>query len=187
MKDRSIAFEKIANARDMGGLRAENGNIISSGLLIRSANLSEATEADKNTLLGKYRLSKIIDLRTETEQNEMPDISMAGAEYLSIPIFDESVLGISHEKENRNEQLVATIPPMEQLYSIMATDPSCREKLGTAARCIMEHDYSKGSVLWHCTEGKDRCGLLTAVLLLSLGVKRGTITEDYLLTNRESG
>lgn len=48
----------------------------------------------------------------------------------------------------------------------------------------MGHDFSKGSVLWHCTEGKDRCGLLSAVLLLTLGVKRSTIMEDYLLTNR---
>lgn len=73
---------------------------------------------------------------------------------------------------------------MGQLYCKIVTDPSCRENLGKAARTIMEHDFSKGSVLWHCTEGKDRCGLLSAVLLLSLGVKRNTIMEDYLLTNR---
>lgn len=47
----------------------------------------------------------------------------------------------------------------------------------------MEHDFAKGSVLWHCTEGKDRCGLLSAVLLLALGVERRIIMEDYMLTN----
>ena len=51
----------------------------------------------------------------------------------------------------------------------------------------MEHDFSKGCVLWHCTEGKDRCGLLSAVLLLALGVERSTILEDYLLTNHVNG
>ena len=62
MNDRSISFEKIFNARDMGGLRTVQGRVISSGLLIRSAHLSDATEADINVLREKYRLSKIIDL-----------------------------------------------------------------------------------------------------------------------------
>ena len=48
---------------------------------------------------------------------------------------------------------------------------------------IMQHDYSKGPVLWHCTEGKDRCGITTALVLEMLGVDRGTIMEDYLKTN----
>ena len=46
----------------MGGLRTVQGRVISSGLLIRSAHLSDATEADINVLREKYRLSKIIDL-----------------------------------------------------------------------------------------------------------------------------
>ena len=48
MNDRIIVFEKIANARDMGGLRTAQRYTVSAGLLIRSANLSEATEADRN-------------------------------------------------------------------------------------------------------------------------------------------
>lgn len=186
MKDRSIVFEKIPNARDMGGLCTAQGHIISSGLLIRSANLSGATEADKEILKEKYHLSQIIDLRTETEREEMPDVSMPAVEYLSVPVFDESIAGISHEKKISREQLLTVIPKMDQLYSKMVTDPSCRENLGRAARGIMEHDFSKGSVLWHCTEGKDRCGLLSAILLLALGVERSAIMEDYLLTNREN-
>ena len=184
MNNREIAFEKISNARDMGGLHTAQGCTISSGLLIRSANLSDATEADKNVLLKKYRLSKIIDLRTEIERKEMPDASMENVDYLPIPIFDQSVAGISHEKKLSKEQLFELIPNMGQLYCKMVTDSSCLLNLGRAARCVMEHDFSKGSVLWHCTEGKDRCGLLSAVLLLALGVKRSTIMEDYLLTNR---
>lgn len=46
----------------MGGLRTMQGRVISSGLLIRSAHLSDATEADINVLREKYRLPKIIDL-----------------------------------------------------------------------------------------------------------------------------
>lgn len=183
MDNRIISFEKISNARDMGGLRTSHGCIILSGLLIRSAKLSEASEEDIHILSEKYRLSKIIDLRTETERKEMPDVAVAGAEYMPVPIFDEAVAGISHEKRS-SEQLAAFVPKMGELYCKMVTDPFCRENIGKAARCVMEHDFSTGSVLWHCTEGKDRCGLLSAVLFMALGVERGTVMEDYLLTNR---
>ena len=47
----------------------------------------------------------------------------------------------------------------------------------------MEHDFSSGAILWHCTEGKDRCGLTSALVLEVLGVDRETILEDYLKTN----
>ncbi|MGN1410100.1 MAG: tyrosine-protein phosphatase [Eubacteriales bacterium] len=183
MDNRIISFEKISNARDMGGLRTANGCIISSGLLIRSAKLSDASEEDIRVLRETYCLSKIIDLRTEMERKEMPDVTVTGAEYLPVPIFDEAVAGISHEKRSSG-QLASFVPKMGELYSRMVTDQSCRENLGKAARCVMEHDFAGGSVLWHCTEGKDRCGLLSAVLLMSLGVERGTVMEDYLLTNR---
>ena len=183
MNDRRISFEKIPNARDMGGLCTAQGCIISSGFLIRSASLSNATEADRNILREKYHLSKIIDLRTNVEREEMPDVPIALVDYLPIPIFDKGVAGISHEKRSSRESFLTVIPRMDQLYSKMVTDASCRINLGKAARCVMEHDFSKGSVLWHCTEGKDRCGLLSTVLLLALGVKRSTIMEDYLLTN----
>lgn len=87
MNDRSISFEKISNARDMGGLRTAQGCIISSGLLIRSANLSNATGSDRNVLREKYHLSKNIDLRTEMERNEMPDVRIEAVDYLPIPCF----------------------------------------------------------------------------------------------------
>ena len=95
MNDRSISFEKIFNARDMGGLRMAQGRVISSGLLIHSAHLSDSTEADRNVLREKYRPSKIIDLRTDIERNEMPDKVMASVEHLPIPIFDNAAAGIS--------------------------------------------------------------------------------------------
>lgn len=183
MSNRKIKFEKIWNARDMGGLLNVHGDMISSGLLLRSANLADATEMDKQTLQEQYHIAKIVDLRTEMERKEKPDVFIPNTEYQSIPIFDESMAGISHEKSLNKEQILAVIPKLGFLYGQMVTSESCRQNLGRAARSVMEHDFSKGSVLWHCTEGKDRCGLLTAVLLLALGVEKRIIMEDYMLTN----
>ena len=183
MSSRKIKFEKIWNARDMGGLLNAHGEMISSGRLLRSANLADATEMDKEMLQKQYHIAKIIDLRTEMERKEKPDVFIPNVEYQFIPIFDESMAGISHEKSLNEEQILAAIPKLGFLYRQIVTSDFCRENLGKAACCVMEHDFSKGSVLWHCTEGKDRCGLLTAVLLLALGVEKGTIMEDYMLTN----
>lgn len=187
MNSRRIEFENIKNARDLGGLYTEDGHMINSGLLIRSANLAGASEADLKVLQKKYRLSKIIDLRTDTERRQMPDMIPEYAMLRPIPVFDERVAGISHEKGAGEKQLQEMIPKMETLYHMMMTKDFCRKNLGRAAEEVMEHDYTQGSVLWHCTEGKDRCGLLTAVLLLALGVDRRQIMEDYLLTNEVNG
>jgi len=58
---------------------------------------------------------------------------------------------------------------------------------GNALKIIMNTDFDKGCVLWHCTEGKDRCGLVSAFLLTVLGVDEDVIREDYLLTNVVNG
>lgn len=177
--DRRIAFQGIQNVRDLGGLSTSDGRVIKSGLLLRSANLAEATLKDQASLRENCHLTKIIDLRTSQERSEKPDAVMDGVEYVAMPVFDGPVAGISHEKEQRS----VAAPDMEQLYGAMVTDAACRKNLGHAAQCVMEHDFSTGSVLWHCTEGKDRCGLLTMILLSALGVERSVIMEDYLLTN----
>lgn len=182
-----IHFEGIQNARDLGGLRTTDGYAIRPGHLLRSANLAGATEADVLSLREKWRLSKVIDLRTGIERRERPDAEVRSADYLPIPVFDEQVVGVSHETGAGASQIGAAIPNMERLYRMMVTDGSCRRNLGRAAKCVMEHDFAQGSVLWHCTEGKDRCGLLTMVLLLALRVDREQIMEDYLLTNEVNG
>ena len=183
MGNRSIPFERIQNVRDLGGLQTADGRVIKSGLLIRSANLSEATDADVRKLENIYRLSMIVDLRTGKEKEEKPDALVPGAVYAPVPVFDERVAGISHERDQSTVQL----PVMEKLYRMIVSTEACRRNLGKAAATVMEHDFSKGSVLWHCTEGKDRCGLLAAMLLAALGVDRAQIMEDYLLTNEVNG
>ena len=109
----------------------------------------------------------------------MPD-QACGREYLPIPIFEkvnESIDGVSHEK--KEEQ--SLIPDMAVLYGIMMKQYA--DSFRRVLTAVLEHDYSKGAVLWHCSEGKDRCGMTAALVLEALGVDRDTIMEDYLKTN----
>lgn len=160
----------IQNLRDLGGIRTSDGAEISHGKLIRSAYLIEAEEDD---LAG---ISKVIDLRTPEEVREKPDKTY-GVTYLHQPVFDGRVKGISQESRNR----WVGAPNMSEIYAGIVDHHS--ESFRTTLKTIMEHDFSSGAVLWHCSEGKDRCGLTTAMVLELLGVSRGIIMEDYLKTN----
>ena len=160
----------IQNKRDLGGLRTIDGKRIRPGCLVRSAHLSEAAE---NDLAG---IAAVIDLRTPGERKQAPDRPWQ-REYLPLPVFTDEQAGISHEKDV-SEQL---LPDFAYVYGRLVCD--CADSFRRIILSIMEHDFSKGAVLWHCTEGKDRCGITTALILESLGVDREVIMEDYLKTN----
>lgn len=92
-------------------------------------------------------------------------------------VFDNVTVGISHESGTQDQK----IPDMGYRYGRLMQ--KCIDSFRTILLTIMQRDYSTGGVLWHCTEGKDRCGMITALILESLDVSRKTILEDYLKTN----
>jgi protein-tyrosine phosphatase len=175
-----IELRSVGNIRDLGGTRMKDGSVIRCGCLIRSAHLGYAVQADVQQLRNEYRLSKIIDLRTGGERSELPDHSF-GVENLRLPIFPEFKAGISHEAQ---EEKKSDLPRMEDLYRFIMTDTACVTGFRNILKAIFTHDYRKGSVLWHCSEGKDRCGMTAALVLTALGADRETILEDYLETNK---
>lgn len=160
----------IQNRRDLGGLQTIDGRRIRPGCLVRSAHLHQAAEED---LAG---IATIVDLRTPGEVRQAPDQAWR-KEYLPLPVFTDEQAGISHEKDV-SEQL---LPDFGYVYGRLVNE--CADSFRAILLAIMTHDFSRGAVLWHCTEGKDRCGLTTALILEILGVDRKTIMEDYLKTN----
>ncbi|MBR6443228.1 MAG: tyrosine-protein phosphatase [Clostridia bacterium] len=163
----------IQNKRDLGGLKTKDGKTIRPGMFVRSAQLTQAEDRDLDGV------ATIIDLRSIAEREEMPD-QACGREYLPLPIFakvNEGIDGVSHEEKKKQE----LIPDMAVLYGILMREYA--DSFRRVLLAIMEHDYSKGAVLWHCSEGKDRCGMTTALVLEALGVDRDIILEDYLKTN----
>ena len=70
---RTLSFEGILNSRDLGGLVTADGNTIRKGLLLRTANLSQASNADLLRLQEEVRLSLVLDLRTASERTGSPD------------------------------------------------------------------------------------------------------------------
>ena len=184
--ERRISFEGISNARDLGGMMTKTGETVRSGCLIRSANLSAATENDIRILQDRYHLQLIIDLRTPMAARMKQDVPVPGAQYYPMPVFDDAMVGVTHERDRDYARRKTIMPDMKQLYSLMVMREDCRERFGTVVMKIMQTDFEQGSVLCHCSEGKDRCGLTVAFLLSALGVSREMIMEDYLITNEVS-
>ena len=160
----------IANLRDLGGIGTRDGRRIRRGCLVRSAHLALAEERD---LKG---VSAVIDLRTPGEREKEPDRT-GQRQYLPLSVFDEAQAGISREQMSAEWML----PEFAELYGWLIRE--CAGSFREILLKIMGHDFSTGAVLWHCTEGKDRCGLTSALVLEILGVNRDAILADYLKTN----
>ena len=175
---RNIELSTVSNIRDFDGTVNKEGKVIRKNCLIRSAKLTDASDEDLKYLKENHDLSTIIDLRTFTELEELPDRS-AGFEYLHIPIIRDFKDGITHE--NRD---VMKMPDLADTYIDMVCKEEYIEGLKDVLNAIMDHDYSNGSVLWHCSEGKDRCGLISVLVMMILDIDEETIREDYLETNR---
>ena len=179
---RMISFAGIINARDLGGLTTTGGETIRKGLLLRAANLSQATDADLAKLRRDYRLSSIIDLRTAVERKEKPDRIPEDVELRIHPIFDEATAGITREDKTSSP---FSLPDMVSLYRTMIVAEPCRAALHEVLTAIFTHDFEKGAVLWHCTAGKDRCGIVSSLVLSALGVRREEIMHDYAVNADE--
>ena len=102
---------------------------------------------------------------------------------MNIPFFMESMVGVSREKETKKQMLhMQEFPDMKDIYIMMIQNKFCNQQITKAVREVMTTE--NGSVLWHCTEGKDRCGLLSAIILFLLDVSEEDVMEDYLKTNK---
>ena len=176
-----LLLKTIRNIRDLGGTSTEDGRTIRPRCLIRSAHLGSASEDDLQFLRKEGGLAAVLDLRTNQERLEKPDHA-DGFTCFAIPVIDDLRAGITHEKGVEEKEF----PDMAFLYRLMVTRPETQAGFARALHQIFTWDYSQGAILWHCTEGKDRCGMTAALVLEALGVDRDSIMRDYLETNRTS-
>ena len=181
-----IDFEKIHNARDLGGIVMKDGRQIKEGRFIRCGHLADASEADMAKLATM--VDTIIDFRSDKECEEQPDRYPEGITHIHIPIIDQLTAGITREAEAdksfSREMLLnpdLAIKYMCEMYKGFADSEVATAGYAKFIRLLAdEHDKA---VLWHCTAGKDRAGIGTVILLEILGVDRDEIIRDYLSTN----
>lgn len=168
-EDRSLHLASVQNARDIGGYRTTDGHVVETGLVFRAAGLSTLSDADSAALSARG-LRVVDDLRTSYERALGPDRVPVGA---TLSIRD--VIG-----QAPPQVMASTLSAGSDLYRAFITAPGASEAFAGVLHDIAGSD---GSVLFHCSAGKDRTGWTAAVLLTILGVDRETVNYDFLLSN----
>ncbi len=175
VRDRLVPFEGAHNFRDLGGYPSAFGGTTRWGVLYRAAGLSEMT-ADDLGQLEALGIRTVYDLRRDEEREVAPDpvptvhVCLMSHVLANVPMPDRSAL-VDHDDGTQF---------MRQLYSGLLAHAGV--EIGRLLR-----DLAGGESLpavFHCTAGKDRTGIVAALILLALGVDRETVLDDFELTNR---
>lgn len=179
---KNIDLVGCKNVRDLGGILADGGKVKEHRFL-RGVSMDNASKGDIEKLVNEYKLSTIIDLRSFREKDERPDPEIPNVKYLHMPIFNNRFPGITHESQEDFERDFKDYKlDMSKMYSGMLREEYL-DKVSEIIKTIINLKENEYSVLFHCTEGKDRTGLIAALILLILGADKKSIIEDYLYTN----
>ena len=180
-----LPVKSVRNPRDLGGYIGFGGHKIKSHRLLRTGNISKIIPKDEKFLLD-YGLTKIIDLRSPAECKANPDQNIPGVDHYEFPLsVDDNTggngLDMSIDFEHYRHDQYAGFYTMCQRYHDHVSNKFSQNSISQIINLIAA--TTEGSVLYHCSEGKDRTGLVTVILLYILGVDLETIRQDYLYSN----
>lgn len=179
--ERVIPMDSLVNFRDLGGYLTEDGRRTRWGRLLRSAAHDGITDRDV-AFLQHIGLKTVVDYRSGFEENEHPDREIAGVSYQHLRPFEESnatnVLDLAQFQRKTVEDAIYMLTTINRT---LGNHPHCNEIYREVVQIAL--DPAQVPMVQHCTAGKDRVGVGSATLLLTLGVPRETIMADYLLSN----
>ena len=179
---KKIVMIGAANTRDLGGIVTKDGASIKKNKLIRSGELADLVPLDKERLVNDFKLTNIVDLRTDSEVASKPDPEIENVKNFHYGVMKDSGVTASQEDFYKNLDKVNGVEYMEKINEELVTDPTARENYKKFFDVLLTSE--NGSTLWHCTAGKDRAGFATMLVLSALGVDKKSIFEDYLLSNK---
>jgi protein-tyrosine phosphatase len=172
--ERRIPFEAVTNFRDLGGYPTRSGRRIRWGRVFRSDALHGMTEGDI-AMYDNLGLTAVFDLRGDVEVAEQPDpMPSRHLPMLSRAAGDNVASAFNGSSGEDGERLLAG------LYTGQIDNSATT--IGELFSALTEPGGLPA--VFHCHAGKDRTGLVAAVLLEALGVEREAILDDYELTAR---
>lgn len=182
-EDRILDWQACYNVRDVGGLATPDGHT-RRGALVRSDVLARLTPAGQQKLL-QHGVHTIVDIRTPDEvardwdsypfrKDGLGETRERDVVYLNVPF----TLG---RDERAWEEISAAYHAARSREELNRIDLDAnRYGIGAIVNAIA--GAGKGGVLVHCHAGKDRTGLVVALVLALVGVADGDIADDYALT-----
>ncbi|EHN58260.1 tyrosine-protein phosphatase [Oenococcus kitaharae] len=172
------------NFRDLGGYSTIDNRQVRWGRLFRGAKMADFSARDLK-VLKHHKIARVIDFRSLDERLNDPDAYSDSIEEIELPLLNEDTTNSTadandfrhepHEFGFAYERMMAT-------YRNMVVDEFSQQTLQVFFRYLL--DGSQGALLFHCTKGKDRTGLASALFLSAVGVDKETVFRDYALSDQ---
>jgi protein-tyrosine phosphatase len=173
-----IPLQGQSNFRDLGGYTTADGRKVKPGLIFRSGELSNLT-ADDYRIIATLRLRTVYDLRTDGERAAAPTVWAAGpVQTLASSKPGSPLAGLAPK---RGEPLTPAVARAVMMGFYRQMPTAYAPEFKAIFQQLLD---DQAPLLLHCTAGKDRSGLASALILTALGVPRAQVVADYELTNR---
>lgn len=166
----TVNLDGTKNTRDLGGYKTSCGTFTKYNLFFRSDNTDKLTDSDIKKLRDECNLKTVIDLRYNREVSAFPDklSTIRGIKYYNIPLLIPK------------EQMVSLVKGDIDLGDAYIESLNQKDMVKKIFDTIAE--TTDGSILFHCTNGKDRTGTVAALLLGLCGVSKEDVADNYSVT-----
>jgi protein-tyrosine phosphatase len=172
-----LEWDGCVNVRDLGGLRTESGQTTALGRVVRSDNVRRLSDAGWHAL-ANHGVSRIVDLRwpEELAEDQPRDVDV---EVVHVSVLGAGLLEETGEYVKELDAHLDSVDDVADHYAWSYVDflERYRERFGRAFAAIA--DARDGAVVVHCAGGKDRTGLVAAILLRLAGVSIDDVAADY--------
>ncbi len=174
---RELQWAGCTNIRDLGGQPLEAGGVTAFGAVIRGDNVRNLTDIGRRALVD-YGVRQIVDLRWQEELDEDPPTD-APAEVVHVPLLGPRR---PDSRYVRYAKLAAEVEDEAEFVRRLYGE-YLEEFPDAIAAAVGAVASAPGPVIFHCTAGKDRTGIVAALVLRLVGVGIDAIAADYALTD----
>ncbi len=162
-----IELDGVFNFRDLGGLPVAGG-VTRPGMVFRSDGLHRVPQAERGSV-AERGIGVVVDLRSPEEVEDEGRFDHDGIEVRHVPVLQaprEMIGGDSHAAD-----------PLRSHFVAMAINAG--PQFGAALRELAAAVQAERPVVFHCTAGKDRTGVVAALLLVGLGASTDVVADDF--------
>jgi len=173
-KNNRFILPTLYNARDLGGIRTALGPLTAYHRFVRSDEPSMLSDEDLASLLA-YPIRTVIDLRSEEEisRRETPFKNLPDILFVNISLFESD----PDVMDDPTVQVAVSHSLGELYIHLLETRQEQVAEVFHQMVCAPQ-----GAILFHCTHGKDRTGIIAALLLSLVQVSREDIIRNYAVT-----
>lgn len=173
--------------RDLGGIKNKNGEALKTGSLFRTCELSKVSDEDKKYILNDLNVGVCIDFRAPAEVAIQEDVlkKEKGIIYKHIAVCNDEENPVVTKKNRigilklRNKEKGGMDGHLTRLYRLIISSPRAQKGYREAFDTLLDNKNQK-AVVYHCTQGKDRTGIFSMLILIALGFSKESIIRDYM-------